>query len=134
MITDTAVAQLVMTLSQQYFVGAADFHVSLQPMDSAGNACEAGRVGQAVEQTEPKQQECRRHATEEKILQGGFGGARTAFVEGGKDVERQAQKFKGDKNDQEILRSHQEHHASRCDQDEQDKLANVFRKSRIHRN
>jgi len=37
MITDTAVAQLVMTLSRQYFVGASDFHVSLQPMDSAGN-------------------------------------------------------------------------------------------------
>ncbi len=37
MITDTAVAQLVMTLSQQYFVGSADFHVSLAPMDSAGN-------------------------------------------------------------------------------------------------
>ncbi len=37
MVTDTAVAQLVMSLSRQYFVGAADFHVSLQPMDSAGN-------------------------------------------------------------------------------------------------
>ena len=37
MITDTAVAQLVMNVSQQYFAGAADFHVSLQPMDSAGN-------------------------------------------------------------------------------------------------
>ena len=36
-ITDTAVAQLAMSLSRQYFVGAADFHVSLQPMDSAGN-------------------------------------------------------------------------------------------------
>ncbi len=37
MVTDTAVSQLVMSLSRQYFVGAADFHVSLQPMDSAGN-------------------------------------------------------------------------------------------------
>lgn len=37
MVTDTAVAQLVMTLSQQYFVGATDFHATLQPMDSAGD-------------------------------------------------------------------------------------------------
>ena len=55
------------------------------------------------------------------------------FVESSKDVERQTQQFEGDKNYQDVLRSRQEHHANRSGQDEQDKLANMFRKSRVHR-
>src|SRR5579871_2566355 len=102
-------------------------------MDSAGNVREASGVGQAIKQTESKQQECRRHSTKEKILQGSFGGPHAAFIESGKDVKRQAQQFEGDKNYQDVLRSHEEHHANRCGQDEQDKLANMFRKSRIRR-
>ncbi len=62
-------------------------------MGCGGDLGEVGGVGEAVEQAEAEEQEGCGHAAEEEVFEGGFGGVGVAFVEGGEDVEGEAEEF-----------------------------------------
>ncbi len=100
--------------------------VERRAVNRGGNLDEVGGVGEAVEQADSEEKKCCGHSTEEEVLDGGFPGLRAALAEGREDVEGEAQEFKRDEDDQEILRSYEEHHSRSCDEDEQDELADVF--------
>ena len=95
-------------------------------MNCVGNARQAGRIRQAIEQAEAEQQKRGGHSAEEKIFQRGFRGVRAMLVERGEDVEGQAQQFERNENHQQILRADQEHAADSRDQNQQNKFADVL--------
>ena len=107
--------------------GDGEERVESGAVNRGGDAREAGGVGEAVEQAEAEEQEGRGHSAEEVVLHGGFPGLQAALVEGGEGVEREAQEFQRDEDDQQVLRCDEEHHAGSCEQDEQDELADVYR-------
>ena len=88
---------------------------------------EVGGVGEAVEQAESEEQKGGGHSAEEEVLQCGFQRLQAALAEGGEDVEREAEEFERDEDDQQILGADEEHHADGCDQDEEDEFADVAR-------
>ena len=61
----------------------------------------------------------------------GFPGLQAAFVERGKDVEREAEQLQRDEDDQEVLRCYEKHHSGGCKKDEQDELADVLGEGRV---
>ena len=102
-------------------------------MDGGGDARQAGRVGEAVEQAEAEEQEGGGHSAEEEVFERGFRGVRAVLVERGEDVEGEAEQFERDEDDEQVLRADQEHHAGGGDQDEQDEFADVVGEGGIRR-
>jgi hypothetical protein len=51
---------------------------------------------------------------------------RAAFIEGGEDVEREAEELERDEDDEQVLGSDEEHHAGSGDQNEEDEFTYVL--------
>ena len=81
-----------------------------EALTAAATPYQRERTGEAVEQAEAEEQDPRRHAAKEKILEPGFRRRLALLVKRGKDVKRKAQELNGDEDDQQVLRAHQQHH------------------------
>ncbi len=81
-----------------------------EALTARSDALQRERTGEAVEQAEAEEQDPRRHAAKEKILEPGFRRRLALLIKRGKDVKRKAQELNGDEDDQQILGAHQQHH------------------------
>ena len=63
------------------------------PFQRRRDRSQFNRTCQTIEEAQAKQCKCRRHAAEQKVFQSGLRGPEVSLVEGGEDVEGQAEQF-----------------------------------------
>ena len=106
--------------------GDDDKRIERGGLDRGGYLRKAGGACEAVEEAEAEEEKGGGHGAEQEVFERGFRRARVELVEGGEDVEREAEELQGKEENKKVLGCHEEHHADGGEKDERDELADVI--------